>query len=147
MALAVVEDQLAACPLFAGFTPTGLKIFASVARTREVPAGMSVFLAGTTGESLLIVDSGELEILLDGGKTVCTLGRGAHFGELSLVRPSTRAVSARAKTAARLIEIRRDDFGSLLRTKPQACFKLILSIFGVVAARLEAVRGDLARIA
>jgi CRP-like cAMP-binding protein len=145
--LAVIEDQLKACPLFAGFTPTGLKIFAQIARIREVPEGMSVFLAGTTGDSLVIVDSGEVEIFLDSGKTLCTLGPGAHFGELAAIRPSKRAVSARAKSAARLIEIRRADFGDLLKTKPQACFKLMLSIFGVVAERLEAVRGDLTRLA
>ena len=144
--MATSPDLLSACPLFSGFTATGLKILAQIGRERSVPAGMTVFLAGTTGESLLIVATGEVEIFSGEGeelKVLCTLGPGAHFGELALLRASTRAVSARAKGATQLVEIRRSDFNLLLKKKPQACFKLMLAVFGVVADRLQSIQADL----
>ena len=72
-----------------------------------------------------------------------TLGPGESLGELGLLRAGKRALSARARVASRLIEIKRADFNETLKTRPQACMKLMLSGFSVVEKRLEAIQGDL----
>ena len=51
----VPANTLKACPLFKGFTDTGIQIFASVAVARAFPKGTQLFSEGKTGESLLIV--------------------------------------------------------------------------------------------
>src|SRR5687767_1765057 len=98
--------HLRACPLFAGFTDTGLEIFASLARPREVPKGLPVYAAGSPGEGLFIVAGGKLEVL--GGqpqRVLSQLGPGDSFGELALLRAAPRTVGVRALEAAKLVEI------------------------------------------
>ncbi len=147
--MAVPLASLKACRLFAGFTDTGLAIIADIAKTREVSQGLSIFLAGTSGDGLLVVESGEVEITSGQGeaaKALCMLAPGDHFGELALLRSGKRAVTARAKSAVRLVEIARADFNQALKEKPQACLKLMLAIFGAVGERLHAVREDLLKL-
>ena len=87
------------------------------------------------------------EGIADTRKSMCVLGINEHFGELALLRGGRRAVTARARTSCRLVELRRDDFNQLLQNKPQACIKLMLAIFATVEKRLEAIRGDLVELA
>ncbi len=142
--MGVPSQALETCKLLRHFTPTGLEILGEIARRRTVPEGMSVFLAGTSGDGLVIVEEGTVEIVGgDEGAVLCQLGPGDHFGELALIRPGRRAVTARALGACKLIEIKRSDFNLLLKKKPQACFKLLLAVFNTVGDRLDAIRDDL----
>jgi len=144
--VAVDVTTLKSCELFSGFTATGLKIFAQIARSREVAAGMSIFLAGTSGDSLFIIESGSVVIGVsrgDDNNQLCTLGPGEHFGDLALLRAGKRAVTARALKNCALAEIKRSDFNAAMKKTPQACFKLMLAVFGSVAARISAVQADL----
>ncbi len=140
----VPPAELRACPLFAGFTDTGLELFSQLARSREVPKGLPVFSAGNAGDALLIVVSGKVEIV--GGKperVLCELVAGESFGELALLRAGPRAVSARAAEPSRLLEIGRQDFNNALRDKPQACLKLMLAVFHAVEERLRKLQPEL----
>jgi CRP/FNR family transcriptional regulator, cyclic AMP receptor protein len=139
-------DSLRKSVLFSGFTDTGLAIIAQIAKTRDVPQGMSLFLKGSAGDSLFIVDAGEIELFVGQGakiRVLTTLAPGEPLGELALLRAGKRAVSARARVAARLIEIKRADFNETLKTRPQACMKLMLNVFGAIEKRLEALEGDI----
>ncbi len=133
-------------PLFAGFTDTGLNIIGQIARLRDLPKGMSLFLEGAPGDAMYIIKDGTIEILVgqgDAAKVVCQLGAGEHFGELALLRPGRRAVSARAQGSCRLVELKRADFGELLKQKPQACMKLMLAVMGTIHDRVDAIRPEL----
>ncbi|MEE8409351.1 MAG: cyclic nucleotide-binding domain-containing protein [Myxococcota bacterium] len=144
--MAVPSQALEACKLLRHFTPTGLEILGQIARRRTVPQGMSVFLAGTSGDGLVIIEAGAVEIVAGGGEegaVLYQLGPGDHFGELALIRPGRRAVTARAQGACKLIEIKRADFNLLLKKKPQTCVKLLLAVLNTVGDRLDAIRDDL----
>ena len=146
----VAVDVLKSCPLFAGFTDTGLEIISQIARLRDVPKGMSVFLQGAPGDALYIVDEGCIEIVTGLGPSptiLCTVEKGGHFGELALVRPGNRAVGARARVPTKVVEIKRADFNEVLKQKPQAGMKLMLAIFLAVDKRLEAVKPELLKLA
>ena len=54
-------------PLFAGFTDTGLNIIGQIARLRDLPKGMSLFLEGAPGDAMYIIKDGTLDILLWSG--------------------------------------------------------------------------------
>jgi CRP-like cAMP-binding protein len=139
--VAVPQNLLQPFPLFAGFTDTGLGIVAQICRLRDVPQGMSVFLQGAPGEGLFLVQSGQIEIVSGtaaDSKVLCVVREGEQFGELALLRAGPRKVTARARTACRLIEMRRGDFNELLKQKPQACMKLMLNVFAEVERRFEA---------
>jgi CRP-like cAMP-binding protein len=144
--VAVPIQALQACSLFHGFTETGLKILAQIARPRDVPQGMSLFLEGAPGDAMYVLSAGDLDILVgqgDRARLLCSLEPGEHFGELALLRPGRRATTARARTACRVVEIRRSEFSELLKRKPQACMKLMLAIVGSIEHRVGALRPDL----
>lgn len=128
----VPETTLKACPLFKGFTDTGIQIFAGVAVARAFPKGTALFTEGKTGESLLIIGEGTVRLSAKSvsGEDVA-LGEvttGEPLGELALVQKGERLCSATAITDVSALEIRYADFQKLLAQKPQACIKLLMGI-------------------
>lgn len=137
---------LRSCPLFTGFTDTGLRILAQMSHDLRVAAGREVFSAGDEGHGMFIIEAGHVEVFaLRDSKPVslATLGPGDSFGEMALLRPGRRAVGTRATEDVRLVELRRTDFNTLLKDKPQACVKLMLAIFRRIEERLRELQDGL----
>ncbi len=140
-------EALQRSTLFREFTETGLKIFASVAQEKAIPAGTPLFVENMVGESLFIVKSGSVRISqkgADGEKELAVVGAGEHLGELALLGKSIRLVSAVAATPCEVLEITQRDFARLQPQKPQACLKLALAIAADLAAKVADSR-DLVR--
>ena len=134
-----VEEALAKAALFRDFTETGLKIFASIAVEKALPAGSPLFVESMVGESLFIVKSGTVKITqksADGERELGTLGPGDHVGQLALLGKGVRLVSAVAATPCEVIELTQRDFAKLQPQKPQACLKLALAIAADLAQRI-----------
>jgi len=138
---------LARCPLFKDFTETGLQILASIAIPRELPAGSPIFVENMLGDALYVIEAGNVSIRMKdpsgADRELVVLEPGSSFGELALVAQTPRMVSAVAATDVRVLEIRRHDFASLQRQKPQACLKLLLSISETFARELHENRDAL----
>lgn len=127
--------HLGRCPLFKGFTGTGLQILASIAHERTVEAGTHVFREDMAGDAMFVVANGSVRICMTGADgrahTLAVLEEGEYFGELALLTPGAeRLVSAVAQGEVRLLELQQRDFARLQTQKPQACLKLILNIAG-----------------
>lgn len=75
----------------------------------HVPAGQVVFRQGDIGDHYYVVESGEAEVIGD-GYVVATLGPGAGFGEIALLRRSRRTATVRAISELRLKALRSDHF-------------------------------------
>lgn len=75
----------------------------------HVPAGQVVFRQGDVGDHYYVVESGEAEVIGD-GYVVATLGPGAGFGEIALLRRSRRTATVRAISELRLKALRSDHF-------------------------------------
>ena len=136
-------EALQKAPLFREFTDTGLKIFASIALDKEVPAGSPLFVENMVGESLFVVKSGTVKLTRkseDGERELATVGAGEHLGELALLAKSVRLVSAVAATPCEFLEITQRDFYKKAIEKPAACLKLSLAIAGDLAARMAESR-------
>lgn len=140
-------EALRRCPLFKDFSEVGLRIFAGVARERQVPAGSPVFLQDAPGDGLVVLKSGTVRITRRSSeeeRELATLGAGEHLGALALMGKGRRLVSAVAATPCEVVEISRADFVRLQPEKPQACLKLALAIGADLAARIADSR-DLLR--
>jgi CRP-like cAMP-binding protein len=145
-----IEEALQRSTLFQEFSETGLKIFASIATEKSVPAGSPIFAENMVGESLFIVKSGTVRLTRrDGGaeREVATVGPGSHLGELALLARTVRLVSAVAATPCELVELGQRDFYRLQPQKPQACLKLSLAIAADLAQRLNENRDALRSLA
>ncbi len=133
-------EVLQGSSLFRGFSDTGLRIVASIASEKSVPAGAPIFAENMVGESMFIVKSGKVRISARGegpeDRLLAVLGPGDHLGALALLARSVRLVTAVAETPCELLEITQRDFFRLQPQKPQACLKLAIAIAADVAQRL-----------
>ena len=87
-------------PLFSNLPEPEVEYLARHLSEENVPAGTLIFREGEPGEYLLVVLSGELEIVKELGspdeRIVALRTTGDHIGEMSLDQPGGHAVSERA---------------------------------------------------
>jgi MFS family permease len=102
-------DRLLTIEMFAPLPAPTLELLASSLERTSVPAGTTVFRQGDHGDHFYIVDSGEIEIEID-GRVVNVLEPGDHFGEIALLRDISRTATARARKETQLYGLDRDTF-------------------------------------
>jgi MFS family permease len=96
-------------PIFAPLPPVTLEQLASRLSRVRVAAGDDVFRRGDAGDRFYVIGAGEAEVALDDRPPV-TLGPGAHFGEIALLRDVPRTATVTARTDLDLYALERDDF-------------------------------------
>jgi MFS family permease len=109
---AVPESTLAllrGIPIFAPLPPVTLEQLASRLSRVHVPAGEIIFRQGDPGDRFYVIGEGEVEIAPDGGPPK-TLGRGAYFGEIALLRDVPRTATVTTRTGVELYLLERDVF-------------------------------------
>ena len=140
-------EFLGGCPLFKGFSETGLLIVSKICRQKSVPASTPIFVQNMVSDSLFVVKAGKVALSIktrSGSEKVCGyLSPGDGFGELALLFEGRRMVTATAVEDSELIEITRRDFAALQRQKPQACLKLMMNIVKEFGGRLAGGSGVL----
>jgi CRP-like cAMP-binding protein len=114
----------------------------NITETLELATGAQVFKEGEPGEAMFVVLGGA--VAMTRGETfVAELGKGQHFGEMSLVDRSLRSLTAVASEPTRLLSIRRKDFYAIIKKEPQLAVKLLWSFVQVLAERLRKTTSDL----
>jgi len=109
---AVPESTLAllrGIPIFAPLPPVTLEQLASRLLRVHVPVGEIIFRQGDPGDRFYVIGEGEVEIAPDGGPPK-TLGRGAYFGEIALLRDVPRTATVTTRTGVELYLLERDVF-------------------------------------
>jgi CRP/FNR family transcriptional regulator, cyclic AMP receptor protein len=105
---------------------------AKVIDVRKLAAGDTLFQVGDPGESLYIVQSGEIELFIKdtAGQRIplAIMSKGEVFGELALLDRSPRTATAVALADANLLELDRDDLLLLFRTSPAAALRLLAAM-------------------
>jgi CRP-like cAMP-binding protein len=127
-------------PLLQGFTEDGIKIIASVCVPRQIEIGQPIFVERLHGESAFLLVAGDVVLTVerDGGpRELGVISAPDVFGELSLLKPGPRRVTARARTQVGVIEIPRRDFMALQKQRPQACIKLLMNVSERLGHRLD----------
>lgn len=88
----------------------------------EFTAGEPIFRQGTTGDTLYVVNRGEVgvSVQVDGSTAeIARLGRGDIFGEGALLTGEPRAATCIARTEVTCYAIDRSSFETLLAEKPE----------------------------
>lgn len=127
-------------PLLQGFTDGGLHIIASVCVPRQIEIGAPIFVERSHGDSAFLLVAGEVQLSVErdhGFRELAVLIAPDVFGELSLLKPGPRRVTARARTLVGVLEIPRREFLALQKQRPQACIKLMMNVTERLAQRLE----------
>ena len=113
---------LARCPLFENASSEMLGSLASRLRRRRFRRNEVIFHQGDPGDSLHVVASGAVKILLPSAEgeeaIIATLRPGDFFGELALLDGSTRSATAAALETSETLVLPRPVLMELLGTVP-----------------------------
>jgi len=94
------------------------EIFANPVNIRSFIQGSPIFNAGDDSGEMFVVQSGEVEISIN-GKVVETIGPEGFFGEISLIEDSVRSADAIAKSDCKLVPVNRHHFLYMVDEMPQ----------------------------
>jgi uncharacterized membrane protein len=124
--------MLAAVDLFEHLTDAERAELAAAIDVRRLDGGDTLFKVGEPGESLYVVQSGEIELFIrdTAGQRIplAIVGSGEVFGELALLDRSPRTATAVALTGTVLLELDRNDLLLLFRTSPDAALRLLAAM-------------------
>lgn len=115
--------------LFEGLSDEDLRALADTLQRRPFAAGVAVFEQGDSGDSMYIVESGDINIHLPGEDSqrisLKDISRGEYFGELSLFDDKPRSASALATKPSVLLELERATLKEYLQRRPDAAMAIL----------------------
>ena len=116
--------------MFAHLTEDIRAQLVSRATSMQLRAGAWLFRAGADGDSLYLLLSGRLEVVVESPEPtiIRVLGRGDVLGELALLTGSPRSASVRARRDCELLKLARDDFIRLLEEESDFMVALTRSL-------------------
>ncbi|MDP8907985.1 MAG: cyclic nucleotide-binding domain-containing protein [Chloroflexota bacterium] len=85
----------------------------------DIEEGTDVFRQGDVGDHLYVIADGEPNVVRD-GRLLRTLRAGDAFGEIALLRKTTRTATVRARTRLRLYTLDGSDFVSAISGYPSS---------------------------
>ena len=113
-ATTVSTAVLKSVPLFASFPDEQLHALAALITRRSAPRSSLIMAAGDATESLYVVISGRLKVMMgdaEGKEVILSLiGPGEFFGEMGLIDDSPRSASVIAIEPCELLSLSRRDF-------------------------------------
>ena len=141
-----VTDVLRSTDLLGSASAADLEAIAAASRSRTFRRGQILFTAGDPGNTLIVVISGRVKVVVrsaDGGElTLTVIAPGGVFGELSVADGGSRSADAEALEECRLLFVPREVIMDLCGRAPSVAQALASSL----AARTRATRpGSLSR--
>ena len=126
-------EALRSCALFSRVDDATLAVCINSLRTRRYRRNKTIFHQGDPGDSLYIIESGAVKIVLPSPEgedeaIIATLSPGDFFGELALLDGAERSATAIAHEATTALVLRRDAFGQLIDTVPALRHELLAGL-------------------
>ncbi len=135
----LASETLRRCVLFRDVGEAGLALLAGSMRTRRYRRNEIVFHQGDPGDSLYVIVTGSVKIVLpspEGDEAIiATLRRGDFFGELALLDGAEHSASATALEATQTLVLSRETF-----------LRLVDAERGLRTALLSSLAGELRRL-
>ncbi len=126
------RDALRSVPLFRSLDEAAADELCGLLTMRDVEAGTSLFHRGEPGDSMYLVDVGNVRISLkdaDGhDTTLAEMSDGDFFGEMSLLDDEPRSADATANSDTRLAVLPRAEFRAFLRKNPDVSLGILTAL-------------------
>lgn len=100
---------------------------AEVTKTKEFLKGEILVREGDEGDSLFLIEEGEIEIQKN-DQTIARLGNGECIGEMALIEDLPRSATCVAGKDTKVLSIDREDFSNLMDTQPQIVKALLVTM-------------------
>src|SRR3970040_135193 len=137
MATMVSTAVLKAVPLFSSFPEDQLRMLTAVVARKSVSRSPAVMAEGDPTDSLYIVLSGRLKVMMsdaEGKEVILTiLGPGEFFGEMGMIDDEPRSASVVAIEACELLYISKRDFKKCLAEN----FEMAMAVMRGLVRRLR----------
>ncbi len=128
---------LKSVPLFASFQDEQLRALVTLVTRRSAPRNSTIMAAGDLTETLYIVISGRLKVMMgdaDGKEVILTIiGPGEFFGEMGLIDDSPRSASVVSIEPCELLSIAKRDFKKCLAEN----FEMAMAVMRGLVRRLR----------
>jgi CRP/FNR family transcriptional regulator, cyclic AMP receptor protein len=119
-------DNLRAVPLFAEMADRDLKVIATFATEDSVPAGTMLMREGDYSNDMVAIESGTADVL-QGDRTVASLGPGDIVGEMGVLARDLRNASVVATSPMRLVRMTTWDVKRLPKETRERLAELVRS--------------------
>jgi uncharacterized membrane protein len=141
----VAGPPLAHVPLFARLDSDQQQDLLAVMVRQAVKANEAVFWVGDEGDTLYVIESGQVTITAPDERgdhiALDTLGPGGVFGEISLLDGGPRTATVRAVADVSLLALRRDAFHAFLRQRPEVAIDILQIMGARQRTSTAAIRG------
>ena len=147
--MACDPNVLTEIKMFASLDEDDRQALAEVVDKLKVPAGHTLFQAGDPGDSLYVVESGQIELFIKdnvGQKIVLTVAEsGDTFGELAMLDSGPRTGTAQALSDSELIALDRQDLILVFQRRPEAALHMLAAMGGMTRKADELLRTRVSR--
>ncbi len=137
MATTVSTAVLKAVPLFASFPEDQLRVLATMVMRKSAPRSNTIMAGGDPTDSLYIVLSGRLKVMMsdsDGKEVILSiLGPGEFFGEMGLIDDEPRSASVVTIEPCELLQLAKRDFNKCLAEN----FEMAMAVMRGLVRRLR----------
>ena len=129
-------EVLRGIPLFASLSYREIVMLLELVQIRSYDINDRILCEGDPGDELFVSLSGSVEVTKS-GQRLAQLGRGAFFGEMSLIDRAPRSADVIARDVCKMMVIRREDFDELIAEAPALGVKLLRAFCRVLNERLR----------
>ncbi|HID50696.1 MAG TPA: cyclic nucleotide-binding domain-containing protein, partial [Anaerolineae bacterium] len=132
---------------FPDLSEADIRALSRAAYGRTCLAGEDICREGEKGATLYVIDSGEVDIIVNADNRqeiiIDSIGPGSYFGEMAFLGDTTRMATIRARQECRLLEIDQDDFMAVASGNPDLLRRLMRQIIGHIQRTDRAVIHEL----
>ena len=150
MAEPINIELLADSAIFRDLDDDELSKVAKICDVQALKWGEYVFHEGDEGDRLYLIAKGAVRISRDvpgtGEEAITVLKKGACFGEMAMLDPSTRSTDAIVDSRCELLTIARADFETLLDADRELAYKVLRAIIRLLSERLRRTNDNLKSI-
>ncbi len=121
-------DRLCQIPMFSKVETSKLKLLAFTSKLVEYQDGELLFHAGDPADSVYLVMSGEVEILVesdDDQQSMIVRGENSLIGEMAVISKQGRSAAVRARGRLLVLRIEDDVFLQLLTGNPEVALDVM----------------------
>ena len=144
------RELLANSAIFKDLDDNELDEVAKICEVQALKWDEYVFREGDDGDRLYLITKGAVRISRNvpgtGEEAITVLKKGACFGEMAMLDPSTRSTYAIVDSRCELLTIARSDFEALMESDRELAYKVLRAIIRLLSERLRQTNENLKSI-
>jgi CRP-like cAMP-binding protein len=145
--VARIREIIEVIQLFEDFEPDELEGLARYMRTYRAPLGTEIIHEGDSGDFMLLVLDGTVEIVKKdvrgSAQIMASAGPGKTLGEMSLIYGEPRFASCVALSTVEVAVLDRESLSRIIAEEPRIGVKLMMELLMLLNQRLRSVSAQL----